>query len=76
MESVWPIAGRATAPAVGTPRSARAMCTAQSLRPGSPYSRVPSKGSTIQTRSFSSRVRSSAPSSERMPSSGKTLVNS
>lgn len=42
----------------------RAMCTAQSRRPGSEYSRVPSTGSTIHTRSALSRARSSGASSE------------
>jgi 3'(2'), 5'-bisphosphate nucleotidase len=37
-------------PAVSAPRSHRATCTAQSGRPFSPYSLVPSSGSTIQTR--------------------------
>ena len=48
---VIPRAGRATAPATATPSMARATCTAQSVRPGSLNSRVPSTGSMIHTRS-------------------------
>ncbi len=63
--------GSATAPASGVPaRSTSATCTAQSTRGGSLNSRVPSRGSTIQTRSASSRARSSLASSDRMASSG------
>ena len=58
-----------------TPRACRsttsAMCTAQSLRPASPNSRVPSSGSTIHTRARSRRTRSSLDSSERIASSGR-----
>ena len=43
--------GRLTAPAVSAPRSHRATWTAQSWRPCSPNSLVPSSGSTIHTRS-------------------------
>ena len=48
---VSPSAGWATAPAVRSPRDHSATCTAQSSRGGSENSRVPSSGSTIQTRS-------------------------
>ena len=48
---VRPRAGRATAPATATPSMASATWTAQSVRPASLNSRVPSTGSTIQTRS-------------------------
>ena len=75
VHSVCPTAGSATAPAVGTPFSTRATCTAQSDRPGSEYSRVPSSGSTIQTRSADKRARSSRPSSERMASSGRASAS-
>src|SRR5215831_17670331 len=68
-------AGSATAPAVSSPRSHSATCTAQSLRPGSPYSLVPSSGSTIHTRSAASRAGSSRPSSERMASPGQRLAS-
>ena len=56
--NVSPITGWATAPAVSSPesgpvRSQSATCTAQSSRGGSENSRVPSSGSTIQTRSAS-----------------------
>ena len=70
------IAGNATAPAVSAPRSHRATCTAQSLRRGSPYSRVPSSGSTIHTRSWRWRRGSSAPSSESSASSGRAEISS
>ena len=43
-------AGSATADATTSPSSMSATCTAQSVRPSSPNSRVPSSGSTIQTR--------------------------
>ena len=45
--------GRAARPRrrSASPRSHSATCTAQSVRPASPNSRVPSSGSTIQTRS-------------------------
>ena len=69
--SVSSIAGNATAPAVSAPLSQRATCTAQSLRRGSPYSRVPSSGSTIHTRSWRCRRGSSAPSSDSRASSGR-----
>ncbi len=68
-------AGRATALVVMCPSRARAMCTAQSVRPSSPNSRVPSSGSTIQTRRDESRSERSAASSERMGSSGRAVVN-
>ena len=42
-------AGQGHRAQVATPSTARATCTAQSAR-ASPYSRVPSTGSTIQTR--------------------------
>ena len=48
-----------------------AMWTAQSMRPGSLNSRVPSSGSTIHTRSASNRRGSSRPSSESTASSGR-----
>ena len=60
--------GRATAPTTGSPSRAMATCTAKSSRPGSPNSRVPSSGSTIQTRRRSRRVRSSTDSSDSRPS--------
>ena len=47
-----------------------ATCTAQSVRPSSPNSRVPSSGSTIHTRSAPSRTGSSAASSDSTASSG------
>jgi hypothetical protein len=62
--------GNATAPTVAIPSIASAMCTAQSVR-RSPNSRVPSSGSTIQTRLFASRALSAASSSDRMASSGR-----
>ena len=46
------------------PPMTRATCTAQSVRGGSPNSRVPSRGSTIHTRSAPSRTGSSRPSSD------------
>ena len=68
----WPWAGSATAPAVSSPRSHSATCTAQSVRPGSPNSLVPSSGSTIQTRLADSRAGSSAPSSDSTASPGRS----
>ena len=53
---VMPRAGRATAPAATTPSMASATWTAQSARPRSLNSRVPSTGSMIQTRAASSRA--------------------
>ena len=67
-----PRAGRATAPATAVPSMARATCTAQSDRPRSLNSRVPSRGSTIHTRCVSRRARSSRPSSESNASSGRS----
>src|SRR5450755_3770181 len=69
-------AGRATVPAVSSPRSQRATCTAQSVRPASPNSRVPSSGSTIHTRLADSRAGSSRPSSESTASSGRSRASS
>ena len=68
-------AGSATAAAVSSPADHSATCTAQSCRPGSPYSRVPSSGSTIQTRSASSRRGSSAASSLKTTSSGRSAAS-
>src|SRR5215475_529949 len=53
-------------------RTHSAMCTAQSDRPSSPNSRVPSSGSTIQSRSAFSRAGSSClPSSDSTASAGR-----
>ena len=52
VENVTPSAGRLTAPARKPPDAHSATCTAQSHRPGSPNSRVPSSGSMIHTRSL------------------------
>src|SRR5438128_1165190 len=57
LERTRPRAGSATAPAAGSPSMTSATCTAQSVRGGSPNSRVPSRGSTIQTRAASRRAR-------------------
>jgi hypothetical protein len=65
-----PNAGSATAPATAWPPTERQTWTAQSERPGSPNSLVPSRGSTTQTRWRPSRSVLSAPSSESSPSSG------
>ena len=70
-----PRAGRLTAAATGTPPTTRATWTAQSDRPGSPNSRVPSSGSMIQTRDAPTRDGSSAPSSESTASSGRSRAN-
>ena len=70
-----PCAGSATAPAVSSPRSHSATCTAQSVRPGSPNSLVPSSGSTIHTRSALSRAGSSRPSSESTASPGRVAAS-
>ena len=64
--------GRATAPISGLPSMASATCTAQSVR-SSPYSRVPSTGSMIQTRDFERRSRLSFSSSDNNPSSGRCV---
>ena len=69
------VAGIASASAAGA-RVQRATWTAQSVRPGSPNSRVPSRGSTIQTRSAVRRALSSMPSSERTASSGLAFASS
>ena len=75
-------AGSATAPAIRSPfpaaaaRAHRATWTAQSVLPGSPNSRVPSRGSTIHTLSAASLASSSVPSSERTASSGRSLASS
>src|SRR5215471_7263026 len=71
-----PWAGSATAPAVSAPRSQSATWTAQSVRPGSPNSLVPSSGSTIHTRSAASRAMSSRPSSDRTASPGLRAASS
>ena len=66
-------AGIETAPTTGRPSTARATCTAQSSRRGSPNSLVPSSGSTIHTRFASLRsgwTGFANPSSERTPSFG------
>ena len=76
VENVMSIAGKLTAPAPNRSLVHRATCTAQSILPGSPYSRVPSSGSTIQTRSAPKRRGSSLPSSESTASSGRCLANS
>ena len=55
------------------PLNASATCTAQSVRP-SPHSRVPSSGSTIHTRSRSSRTGESFDSSDRIASSGRAAA--
>src|SRR5215831_10597279 len=73
--STWPWAGSATAPAVSAPRSQSATWTAQSVRPGSPNSLVPSSGSTIHTRSAASRARSSRPSSDSTASPGRRAAS-
>ncbi len=70
-----PSAGNATAPTAATPATAKATCTAQSNRGGSPYSLLPSNGSMIQTRSRSSRMGSSTLSSDRTASSGRSSDN-
>ncbi len=57
-------------------RSHRATWTAQSVRPASPNSRVPSSGSTIQTRAALSRAGSSAPSSDSTQSPGRSRASS
>ena len=46
-----PARGGRPRPRPGMPSTTSATCTAQSVRPASPYSRVPSSGSTIHTRS-------------------------
>src|SRR5215469_5753418 len=74
--STWPWAGSATAPAVSAPRSQSATWTAQSVRPGSPNSLVPSSGSTIHTRPAASRAMSSRPSSDRTASPGLRAASS
>ena len=51
VRSTTPSPGSATAPMLATPSIASATCTAQSVR-ASPYSRVPSTGSTIHTRAL------------------------
>ena len=66
--------GSDTAPATSSPRSHNAICTAQSARP-SPYSLVPSSGSTIHTRSAAKRRRSSEPSSDNTESLVRNAVN-
>src|SRR5689334_5303290 len=71
VDNVSPSAGSATAPATRSPSSTSATCTAQSSRGGSEYSRVPSRGSMIQTRRFVSRSLSSAASSDSTASAGK-----
>src|SRR6478735_4739006 len=74
--NVWPSAGRATAPAVRSPSCHSATWTAQSSRGTSENSRVPSSGSTIQTRSLLSRALSSLPSSDSTESSGRCSASS
>src|SRR5580693_6951998 len=69
-------AGSATAPADSSPRSHNATCTAQSVRPGSPNSLVPSSGSTIQTRSADNRSALSLPSSDKIASAGRSRASS
>ena len=52
-----------------------ATCTAQSSRPGMPYSRVPSSGSMIHTRSADSRAGESTDSSDSTASSGRASAS-
>jgi len=67
--------GCATAAAVmaSAPRTHNATCTAQSVRPGMPYSRVPSSRSMIHTRSAETRAEESLASSESTASPGRFL---
>ena len=78
VERVQPSAGRATAPTTGSPATARATWTAQSVRGGSEYSRVPSTGSMIHVRSVVPRSGWQAcavPSSDSTASPGRTSAN-
>src|SRR6478752_5552113 len=68
VSNVSPWAGRATAPAVRSPSCHSATWTAQSSRGTSENSRVPSSGSTIQTRLLVSRALSSLSSRPSSPS--------
>ena len=73
---IRPWAGSATAPTLRSPRSQSATWTAQSVRPGSPNSLVPSSGSTIQTLLADSRAGSSRPSSDSTASAGRSVASS
>ena len=75
MANVTPWAGSATAPATRSPDCHSATCTAQSLRPSSENSRVPSSGSTIHTRSALNRTGLSTPSSESTASPGRSRAS-
>src|SRR3954453_15712792 len=76
VSNVSPSAGSATAPATRSPSCQRATWTAQSSRGTSENSRVPSRGSTIQTRLVVSRPLSSLPSSESTASAGRCSASS
>jgi hypothetical protein len=69
-------AGSATAVAVSWPESHNAAWTAESWRPISWYSRVPSKGSMIHTRLADSRSAEGTSSSDSTASSGRAARSS